>query len=397
MSTLITFIGKGEAAAQPGADPYQRTRYLFTEGNAEISTFFGEALANHLKPKHLIFVGTATSSWRALALDLGADLDLAASLERTEKDGIDTAQCTSLEVVLGRALQASATCVVIDEKNHLTTIAQLYRLLPTKGPVYLDLTHGYRFMPMLALAAVQMHDGFHPGRLAQTQLWYGRLDEQAARSAQKERSGPPTSAGEGQRLLALERALALASGVAAFVRSLDPEPLLTALGTVPVPLRAALEHLSDALLTHTFTDLGTAPQQIISHLGRWDGDPDGILADEIRLVLEPMAIGSLGQRLVALARWASERGHHALAAIAAYEGLTRLATRDAEVANDDEAKLVIRSFLAGKSSEVATVCDRLRRVRNRVAHGSETTKKDSLPVAQSVREALPVLVRLANA
>lgn len=393
MTTLVTFIGKGEAATNASADPYQRTTYQFADGRSLTSTFFGEALSQHQQPTVIHVFGTRTSSWRALAWDSLQDIELATRLEAVEKTGVTDDLVAELARALSTTWGSAVTCRCISEDNHLDTVALIYRSLSITDQNLLDLTHGYRFMPMLALAAVQICDAFHPGVLSRTAYWYGKLIQSAARPAQAARPGDILATGTANHLTDLARALSLAQAAATFARSLDPEPLLAALGQIPKPLRLAFDALGDALLTHQFSVLTTAPQQIISHLGKWDGDPGGMLAEEVRRVLEPLSRGSLGQRLIALATWAHARQHHALAALAAYEGLVCIATKDVCTDGADHA---ISALLSGKDQRMKETCDRLRLARNRVAHGAERVQQGTVKVAEAVRNALPVLKALAG-
>lgn len=95
-TTLITFIGKGEAATNASADPYQRTTYQFTDGRSMTSTFFGEVLSQHQRPTVIHVFGTRTSSWRALAWDSVQDIELATRLEAVEKTGVTDDLVTEL-------------------------------------------------------------------------------------------------------------------------------------------------------------------------------------------------------------------------------------------------------------------------------------------------------------
>lgn len=393
MTTLITFIGKGEAAANASADPYQRTTYQFDDGRSMTSTFFGEALSQHQRPNIIHVLGTRTSSWRALAWDSLQDIKLATRLEGVEKIGVSDDLVETLANALSSAWKCTVSCRCISDENHLHTVALIYRSLSITDKIIIDLTHGYRFMPMLALAAVQMCDAFNPGVLSRTAYWYGKLTQSAAKVAQDARPGAKLAMGTANHLTELARSLSLAQAAATFARSLDPEPLLAALGPVPAPLRQAFDRLGDALLTHQFDVLNSAPQQIITHMGRWDGDPGGILADEVRQVLEPLSRGSLGHRLIAVAAWAHSRQHHAMAALAAYESLVCIATKDVRT---DGADYAINSFLAGKDARTKECCDRLRQARNRVAHGAERVQQGTVRVAEAVRDVLPILKTLAG-
>jgi CRISPR-associated Csx2 family protein len=60
MSTLISFLGKGQADPQTG---YRTANYRFDDGFSRRVPFFGLALAEYLKPDRLVLVGTPSSMW----------------------------------------------------------------------------------------------------------------------------------------------------------------------------------------------------------------------------------------------------------------------------------------------------------------------------------------------
>jgi len=394
-TTMITVIGRGEDAVTPGADPYQRTRYT-SDSSAQIATFFGQMLAQQHHPDWVEILGTTGSTWRALAYDAD-DLDLAEALQEAGTR-LTPGLLQRLSDRLSMTWGAAVTCHLIDERDPMDLFRLAYGLIPARGACLLDLTHGYRDIPMLMIAALQVKDGFHPGVLARTQLWYGRLTERAASPPRQAQPGPDVAVGQALRLRDLERLLSLASGATAFCRSLDPGPLLAALQDPSALLRKALESLSDIVLTHDFTLLTTAPQQVLDHLGRWAHDPGDCLHAEVEALLRPMAVGGLGARLLALAEWAHRQGHHALAAQAAYESLTRLATRDSGAANDKAASEAISAFLAGKPEQIRRVLgDELRLARNRTAHGSESGgHRQRIDIPGVVSRALPALKTLRD-
>lgn len=394
-TTLITFLGQGTAV--PGRDGYQRTDYRFAAGS-RTSVFFGAALAEELVPGSIQLVGTRTSSWQALALDVLHDLDLAAHIDGERAGGPSAASLAALERGLQAAWSVPVACSVLPiaaapDADQCTGIAmRLYRLWPDSGPVALDLTHGFRTLPMLAMAALHLRDAFHPGAMARTTLWYGELVQPGATPAMPARPGAEHAVGRALRLDGLQRVFRLAQAAAALAVNLDPEPLAELVRPGEPRLAQALDELGLILLAHDFTGLTLAPQRVLQHLQRLEDDHEGVVSGELHSVLNPLAQGTLGRRLIALASWARRAGRPALAVLAAYEGLVRIATRDAETAEADHA---IAAMLAGRRAE-ADICDRLRRVRNQVAHGAQTARQEALPISRILDEALPVLRRLLD-
>ncbi|RDE50645.1 MAG: TIGR02221 family CRISPR-associated protein [Candidatus Accumulibacter meliphilus] len=157
MSTLISFLGKGQADPQTG---YRTANYRFDDGFSRRVPFFGLALAEYLKPDRLVLVGTASSMWDVFFHREGADdeavLQLMAAVETGEVDQ-DMLELPRRQ--LSERLGVAVDCLLIPYARDAAEQAGILRLLaavvPPAEELYIDVTHGFRHLPMLALVAAR--------------------------------------------------------------------------------------------------------------------------------------------------------------------------------------------------------------------------------------------------
>jgi len=176
MKTLISFLGKGQTDAQTG---YRMANYRFEEGFLRRVPFFGLALTEYLEPGRLVLVGTAGSMWDVFfqreSADDDAVLELMAAVEAGEVDqGLLQLPSHRLAERLGVAVD----CLLIPYARDAAQQAEILRLLAAVvhpgDELYIDVTHGFRHLPMLALVAAR-----YLARVVGVQvqeLYYGALE-----------------------------------------------------------------------------------------------------------------------------------------------------------------------------------------------------------------------------
>lgn len=157
MNTLISFLGKGKADPQTG---YRTATYRFDARFSRSVSFFGMALTDHLKPERLILIGTAGSMWDVFFLREGADdeavLRLMAAVEAEEvDDALLDLPCRQL----GKRLGIPVDCLLIpyarDAAEQADILRRLAEVVHPGERISLDVTHGFRHLPMLALVAAR--------------------------------------------------------------------------------------------------------------------------------------------------------------------------------------------------------------------------------------------------
>lgn len=162
--TLITFLGKGQK--QEGG--YRQTTYRFSSGNQRITPYFGLALLEELSASsspvdHLLVLGTSSSIWDALLLEEMRDNDLWAELSgHVEKGAVNDAILADVardveESMRQRNLAGRITLRTIpfarDEGEQTAILQQMADRVHDGDTVSLDITHGFRSLPMLGLVS----------------------------------------------------------------------------------------------------------------------------------------------------------------------------------------------------------------------------------------------------
>lgn len=178
MHALVSFLGRGRDNPQTG---YREATYRFSDGRTDTTAYFGLALARHLAPDRLVLLGTAGSMWDVLVESLpgigGEDdalrLELmdAVAAQRVDQALLDTV-APLVERALGRSVQLLRIPFGRDEAEQRAILDTIAQAAPS-GQVSLDLTHGFRHLPMLGLLSAFVLDGL--GREV-AGLYYGALD-----------------------------------------------------------------------------------------------------------------------------------------------------------------------------------------------------------------------------
>ncbi len=173
MTTLISFLGKNRRDPVHG---YQRASYEFADGARVKTAFFGAALVQRLKPARTLLLGTAGSMWDALDVDPDAP-EWAELVEATEQATVDQ---DLLDRVSLRAREAmpGAELVLIpygrDEAAQVDLLANLAARVGQGEQVVLDITHGFRHLPLLALVAARYLS--HVRQAVVSDIYYGALE-----------------------------------------------------------------------------------------------------------------------------------------------------------------------------------------------------------------------------
>jgi CRISPR-associated Csx2 family protein len=157
---LITHMGKPISADKE----YPRTTYVLDQTAFETSMLsFG--LAKQLQPDSMVFIGTSGSAWSSLISmheGLQHEDDLQLTLEGIESDdNMVNADLKPLQTCLAAQLNCTVYCRVVpyletspvkESAHYLKTLAEVIK---AGDDITLDITHGLRYHPMLALVAAQ--------------------------------------------------------------------------------------------------------------------------------------------------------------------------------------------------------------------------------------------------
>jgi CRISPR-associated Csx2 family protein len=182
MHTLITFLGRG--SADPGTG-YREAVYRFPDGTVDRTSFFGLALARHLRPDRIVVLGTSGSMWGALvehaaAADEAETEARLALIDAEAAGAVDQALLDRLSAVLRRAAgREVAPRLIPFGRTEAEQRAILQAIADSVGgsKVSFDLTHGFRHLGMIGMLSAFMLERI--GKLAVQSLWYGALDMSA--------------------------------------------------------------------------------------------------------------------------------------------------------------------------------------------------------------------------
>jgi CRISPR-associated Csx2 family protein len=177
MTTLISFLGKSRRGQVTG---YQRAIYEFDDGQKMQTSFFGSALMKRLRPDRTQLLGTAGSMWDALDFDIEApewsELVDAAEKSEVDQDLLDRVALRRRDSMQGAELVLMPYCR--DEVEQLRLLADLASRVGEGEKVWLDITHGFRHLPMLALVAARYLSHVRKAEIAG--IYYGALEMTSA-------------------------------------------------------------------------------------------------------------------------------------------------------------------------------------------------------------------------
>ncbi len=176
MNTLISFLGKGRANVEHG---YQTATYRFDADFSRTVPFFGLALTEYLQPQRLIIVGTAGSMWDVFFERQGANDDEVLTLiESVDNQSVDEAMLDRHRQRLSDKLGLPVDCLLIpyarDTGEQAAILGHLARSVKRGETIDLDVTHGFRHLPMLALVAARYLT--HVAAVHVRELYYGALE-----------------------------------------------------------------------------------------------------------------------------------------------------------------------------------------------------------------------------
>lgn len=176
---LVSFLGNSQL--KQGVASYREVDYRFPDGQTDHAAFFGFPLQRHVKADKLIIFGTTGSMWDHLFDNLTVDDEATHEklLEQVENDA--TAQDTldtlapALEASLGCTVRLQLIPAAFAREEQTRLLNMLADAADGATELSLDVTHGYRHMPMLTFTAALYLRTLRP-QLKIKGLWYGYID-----------------------------------------------------------------------------------------------------------------------------------------------------------------------------------------------------------------------------
>lgn len=176
MTTLISFLGTGQKGKGYEATNYTLNDQEFPEKYISIS------LTKAIKPKKLILLGTAGSVWDVFFEEGIDDLEnewLVLS-EKVASQSVTQDDLQPFESYLSHKFNIEVHCILIsfarDTHEQTDILLKLEKNLEDGEKVVLDVTHGFRHLPMLALVAARFLKQVK--QIDVKHIYYGAFDMQ---------------------------------------------------------------------------------------------------------------------------------------------------------------------------------------------------------------------------
>ena len=175
MTTLLSLLGKGDRTKG-----YRQATYEFEPGFRRKVAYFGLALQEYIKPDHLIIAGTDSSMWDVFLSDqnLADDEPLLELIDAVQESRVTQAMLNDYAPLLTAKLGCRVTCLLIpqarNEQEQVAILQALASNINEHEQLTLDVTHGFRHLPMLALVAARYLS--HVRNIQVKALYYGAFE-----------------------------------------------------------------------------------------------------------------------------------------------------------------------------------------------------------------------------
>ena len=177
-TTLISLIGKSRLDPHTG---YRSARYRYSDGQMREVPFFGMGLKDCIQPDKLILVGTRGSMWDVFFDHQNAGDDILPLIDAVASESVTPDLLVAPAQHLSESFGIPVQCLLIpyaeNEAEQAKILLELASAVHPEENIVLDVTHGFRHLPMLALVAarylkyvrhVQIQDVYY-GALEMTQ------------------------------------------------------------------------------------------------------------------------------------------------------------------------------------------------------------------------------------
>ncbi|MDO4723851.1 MAG: TIGR02221 family CRISPR-associated protein [Comamonadaceae bacterium] len=176
MTTLISLLGKSQLNQQTG---YRTANYRFADGTSRESPYFGLVLAEHIKADKLILIGTSGSMWDIFFDHQGSEDDtILALVDAVRSEAVTPEMLAPHQAYLSQKLGLPVACHLIpyarNEQEQAAILTTLASAVQPGETVALDVTHGFRHLPMLALVAARYLR--HVRQVQVQDVYYGALE-----------------------------------------------------------------------------------------------------------------------------------------------------------------------------------------------------------------------------
>lgn len=176
MTTLISFLGVGDKKKG-----YRTANYQFNDGQIFNNTqYIGLTLVEKIKPAKTIFLGTSSSMWDVFLENAGETMtdEWLGLSEAVSSNQVTQEQLEPFSSYLSEKLNTQVHCILIpfakNEQEQIEILSVLSDHLSDNEQVVLDVTHGFRHLPMLSLVAARFLKKIKQVDVAQ--VYYGAFE-----------------------------------------------------------------------------------------------------------------------------------------------------------------------------------------------------------------------------
>jgi len=177
---LVSFIGTGGRAEGGKKKEYERTDYLFPNGEKKNTALITSALFDFIKPDKLIVIGTAESVWCELIEILPEEKqssEYEKIFEEVWESKVSLSTLKIWEDFLSNELKSKVSLRLVDSSATTEIIEILYKEIPNSSNLYLDITHLFRHFPLMASFLVPILR--YIKNLERVSIVYGKLKKNA--------------------------------------------------------------------------------------------------------------------------------------------------------------------------------------------------------------------------
>ncbi|WML91641.1 TIGR02221 family CRISPR-associated protein [Thiothrix lacustris] len=175
---LISFLGKNTVASSKG---YSTANYQI-DGKSYTTAYFGFALAEHLRPEKILLLGTSGSMWDVLieahATDGQQEDARLRLMDMAQRDAVDEATLLQFAPLIEQHLGCPVEMKIIpyarDTDEQIAILSTIATHVPAGQAVVMDVTHGFRHLPMLGLVAAHYLERVKQVHVSA--LYYGALE-----------------------------------------------------------------------------------------------------------------------------------------------------------------------------------------------------------------------------
>ena len=398
---LLTFLGR--VPKEQGG--YRATVYDFGDGRPEAPTaFFGWPLQRRLQPDKLVILGTAGSMWEHLFegdLVFGdAEQEARDALyEAVDQQQVTPSHLAPLAPLLSDRLDSDVVLELIPYCRDAAEQVQLLEIMAAHvcegDRVDLDVTHGFRHLPMVALLSALQLQTLRRAEVAG--IWYGTYD-------------PDTKEAPVYNLSGL---LQIADWLQA-LHTYDKDGDYSVFADLIEPTSGTLaQYLHRAAFQERINNIGQARGPLTKFRQALDATAQGpllqLFTEELRQRTAWVKTSSLAERQYELAMHFLDYGDYLRAVILGFESLLTYLVEKApdqlDPMNHDHRDRVKSQWdeTMRKPRQQRSATDQaylnLRELRNVLAHGSRSKFaeiQDAISSEEKLRSALDKAIQLAH-